>query len=152
MGRIAATEEFYDYTGTEDYSYAGMYRPTNARSYSPVNPFNANNLQFIIRRERSNEEENNCEAGVNCLFGMSELVCEAPIGSYFLLSNILDIGESAVASSHAAMYSTIDPTPGAGPYTINFIGQGIAPTELNVVSMSDLLQTFASDGSFSTIK
>merc|ERR1712085_109877 len=34
----------------------------------------------------------------------------------------------------------------------NVIGQGVALTELNVVAISELLQPFASDGSFSTVK
>jgi len=50
------------------------------------------------------------------------------------------------------MYSTVDPTPGSGPYTINVIGQGVALTELNIVGMSELLEPFAADGSFSTVK
>merc|ERR1719438_72481 len=122
---------------------------------SKTNPFNANNLQFILKQVRANPEgtdKYDCTPGVDCQFGLTELACEAPIGSYFLLSKELDIGESATASSHAPMFSTIDPTPGAGPYTINIIGQGIALTELNIVSMSDLLHPFASDGSFSTVK
>jgi len=151
--RIAATAELaQSYKGTADYSYAGMYKPTGARSYSPVNPLDVNNLQFIIKRERSDEEENNCEAGVNCLYGLSELACEAPIGSYFLLSKEVDIGTSSVRSSHEAMQSTINEEPGNGPYIINVIGQGVALTELNIVGMSELLNPFAEDGSFSTVK
>jgi len=150
--RIAATEELTEWKGTKDYQYAGMYKPTGARSYSPTNPLDAQNLQFIIKKERSNTDDNNCVAGVNCLFGFSELVCEAPVGSDFLLSVTTDIGDYAGPSSHEAMYSTIDPSPGAGPYTINFIGQGVALTELNIVSLSELLKPFAKDGSFSTVK
>jgi len=150
--RIAATAELAnDYKGTKEYSYAGMNRPTGARSYSHVNPFNETNLQFIIKRVRSSSEYD-CTPGKDCLFGMSELVCEAPIGSDFLISKEVDIGTSGVASSHEAMYSTIDESPGNGPYIINVIGQGVALTELNIVGMSELLNPFASDGSFSTVK
>merc|ERR1711897_111503 len=49
-------------------------------------------------------------------------------------------------------YSTVNPEPGNGPYTINVIGQGVALTELNIVAISELLKPFASDGSFSTVK
>lgn len=151
--RIAATAELAEnWRGEGDYKYSEMHKPTGARSYSPTNPANANNLQFILKMVRSDPVTNECTPGVDCQFGLTELACEAPIGSYFLLSKELDIGESAVGSSHAPMYSTIDPTPGAGPYTINMIGQGVALTELNIVAMSDLLHPFASDGSFSTVK
>jgi len=151
--RIAATAEVAEnWKGNDGYKYSGMYKPTGARSYSPTNPFSANNLQFILKQVRSDPDKYECTPGVDCLYGMTELACEAPIGTDFLLSKEVDIGESAVASSHAAMYSTIDPSPGAGPYTINMIGQGVALTELNIVSLSDLLLPFASDGSFSTVK
>jgi len=150
--RIAATAELREWKGTDDYKYAGMHSPTSARSYSHTNPFNAQNLQFIIKKEVGDPVEYECTLGVDCLFGMSQLTCEAPVGSYFLISKETDIGESAGPSSHEAMYSTIDPSPGAGPYTINVIGQGVALTELNVVAMNELLEPFAKDGSFSTVK
>jgi len=38
--RLMATPEWANYTGTAEYSYAGMYKPAKARSYSPVTPLN----------------------------------------------------------------------------------------------------------------
>jgi len=32
----------------------------------------------------------------------------------------------------------VERSPGAGPYTINMIGMGIAPTEINIVALSEL--------------
>jgi len=152
--RIAASEELRDYKGTKEYRYSGMHSPTKARSYSPVNPLNAQNLQFIIKKDLGTYEDPSlgCTPGVDCEFGMSALACEAPVGSDFLISAEPDIGPYAGPTSHEAMYSTIDTSPGAGPYTINVIGQGVALTELNIVGMSELLNPFASDGSFSTVE
>merc|ERR1712238_512254 len=42
--------------------------------------------------------------------------------------------------------------PGSGPYTINFIGQGIAISEINIAIVSELLEPLMSDGLPSTIK
>ena len=42
--------------------------------------------------------------------------------------------------------------PGKGPYTINFIGQGVALTELNVNAFSQLLNPLFPDGDFSNIQ
>jgi len=151
--RIAATTELAEsFRGTEDCTYSEMNRPDGARSYSPTNPLNEHNLQFILKKVTSNTDENDCTRCKDCKYGLTELACEAPIGSYFLLSKETDIGEYAGPSSHEAMYSTTNPAPGNGPYTINVIGQGVALTELNVVAISELLQPFASDGSFSTVK
>merc|ERR1712176_77158 len=138
--------------GTKDCTYSEMHKPTSARSYSPTNPLNEHNLQFILKKVTSNTDDNQCTRCVDCKYGLTELACEAPIGSYFLLSKETDIGEYAGPSSHEAMYSTVNPEPGNGPYTINVIGQGVALTELDIVAVSELLKPFASDGSFSTVK
>lgn len=150
--RIAATREWYNYTGTLEYSYSGMADPEDARSYSPVTPLSENTVQFIIKKALSAYEpdDGSCTPGTDCQFGTSALVCEVPIGSYFLISVVPD--QANVESTHYVSVPNFDMTPGSGPYTINVIGQGVALTELNIAAMSELLQPFASDSSFTTIK
>merc|ERR1711933_372842 len=41
---------------------------------------------------------------------------------------------------------------GAGPYTVNVIGQGIAITETHPLSMNKLLEPIMEDGCWSTVK
>merc|ERR1712176_417350 len=91
-----------------------------------------------------------CTPGVDCEFGITELACMAPIGSDFLLSKRPDQqGRARAKFPHKPNFSR---EPGSGPYTINLIGQGVALTEQNVVVLNALMDPFASDGSFSTIK
>jgi uncharacterized surface protein with fasciclin (FAS1) repeats len=148
--RIAAVEEMYDYTGTEEYSYAGMYKPTGARSYSPVTPLNENYVQLTVKEVQSDPVAYDCTAGKDCLFGMSELICMAPIGTDFLLSR--DPDQAGYESTHQVYVPNFSREPGFGPYTINVIGQGVAITELNLLAMSELLQPYNKDGNFSNIE
>jgi len=82
---------------------------------------------------------------------MSALACEIPVGSDFLLSIVPEHPRYEGANEYAYV-PNFERTPGAGPYTTNIVGQGIALTELNILAFSELLAPFASDGSFSTIK
>jgi len=148
--RLGATTEWADYTGTSEYSYGGMYKPTGARSYSPVTPLNESAVQLTIKEVQSKASDNDCTTGVDCLFGMSELACMAPIGTDFLLSKRPD--HMGYEGTHQAYVPNFSREPGSGPYTVNVIGQGVALTELNIVVLSELLQPFSSDGNFSTIK
>jgi len=151
--RFAPTYEFYDWKGTTEYQYAGFAEPQTARSYSPVSSFNREKLEFIIKRDMGRYEGDwaDCTPGKDCWFGVSAMVCEMPIGSDVLISKETDHSK-VNPSHHYASTSTIDRSPGAGPYTINVIGQGIALTELNIAAMSELLNPFSSDGSFSTVQ
>jgi len=153
--RLAAAdpEEWETYEGPADNgkSYSGMNGATGARSYSPVNPLNDHTAQFIIKEVTSDSEENECTPGENCKFGFSELACFAPVGTPFLLSASPDQA-GMDDSSHYVYEPNFSREPGSGPYTINLIGQGVAITELNILGISELLEPFASDGSFSTIK
>jgi len=74
----------------------------------------------------------------------------APVGTDFLLSAVSEHG-GLDAHHHFVYKPNFSRDPGSGPYTINIIGQGVAITELNILSTSELLEPFASDGSFSTI-
>ena len=151
--RIAAAdpEKWETYEGpVNGKTYSGMNDATTARSYSPVNPLNEHKAQFIIKEEKSDSEENNCTPEENCKFGFSELACFAPVGTDFLLSVVPDHG--GTDTTHYVYEPNFSREPGAGPYTVNIIGQGVAITELNVLGISELLEPFASDGSYSTIK
>jgi len=149
--RLGATAEWCDYKGTAEYSFDGMYKCTGARSYSHINPLNENTVQFIIKEETSDADDNDCTAGIDCKFGMSELMCFAPVGSEILVSANPDHA-GVDDSTHYVYQPNFSREPGSGPYTFNFIGQGVALTELNPGSLNALLEPFASDGSFSTIK
>jgi len=147
--RLGATTEWQDYKGTAEYAYAGMAEPTGARSYSPVTPLNENTVQLTIKEVVGKGSDYDCTNGVDCLYGMSELACMAPIGSYFLLSKRPD--QQGDPGTHQAYVPNFSREPGAGPYTINVIGQGVALTELNIVVLSELLQPYNEDGDFSSI-
>jgi len=154
--RVAnAPGEWCDYEGTADYAFDGMHKCGEARSYSPVTPLNEESAQFVMKQARANEEEYECkhggQGGPPCKFGMSELACMAPLGTEFLLSVVPDQGGTD-HTTHYVYKPNFSLEPGNGPYTINFIGQGVSLTEINIGIMSALLQPFASDGSFSTIK
>jgi len=153
--RIAATDpeywETYEGPAVNGKSYSGMTEAAGGRAYSPVNPLNDHTAQFIIKEVTSDFEENDCTPGEDCKFGFSELACFAPVGTDFLLSAVPEHG-GIDAHHHFAYKPNFSREPGAGPYTINLIGQGVAITELNILGISELLEPFASDGSFSTIK
>jgi len=149
--RLAATPEWYNYTGTEEYQYAGMSGPDGARSYSPATPMNENNVQFIIKEVTSGDGSYyDCTPGVDCQFGFSELTCMLKPGDEILLSK--DPDHFGYVSTHLAYIPNFSREPGYGPYTINLIGQGVAITELNVLAISELLEPFRSDGNFSNIQ
>jgi len=150
--RLQATEEWCDTTSFPGVpgTYSGMEECTGARSYSPVNPFNDQTAQFIIKEVVGKPSDYGCTGGVNCKFGFSELACNLPIGSDILMSK--DPDHYGVQSTHLAYKPNFDRDPGNGPYTINYVGQGVALTELNPNGMSQLMKPFASDGNFSNIK
>ena len=135
--------------GNADYMFGGMYKSGQARSSSPVTPLNQETAQFVIKQARSNEDD--CTRGVDCLFGMSELVCMAPLGTEFLLSAVPDHG-SVPDTTHYVYKPNTSPEPGNGPYTINLIGSGVALTEINIGIINDLMNPVNSVGSFSTVK
>jgi len=148
--RLGPTPEWVDYTGTDDYKYAGM--PSHSgRSYNAVNPMNENAVQFIIKKRGPYPEELGCTAGVDCKFGVSELACMAPVGSELLLSAVPEHAPED-DSNHIVQKPNFSTEPGSGPYTINMIAMGIGITELLIAAYSELFEPFASDGSFSTIK
>jgi len=149
--RLAATEEWWDYTGTDDYKYSGMNKPTGGRSYSPTTPLNEHMVQLTLKEVTSGDgSKYDCTPGVDCKFGITELACQVPIGSDFLLSKRPDQqGRARSKFPHTPNFSR---EPGSGPYTINLIGQGVALTEQNIVVINSLMEPFSSDGSFSTIK
>jgi len=119
----------------------GMAKCDKTRSYSPVTPLNENTVQLMVREYRSNEQKNKCKYGENCKFGMSELVCHAPIGTEFLLAVSSTGGNGK--KLHKPNWSM---KPGSGPYTINFIGQGVGLTEINPAVLSMLGSKTASGG------
>jgi len=147
--RLGATAEWQDYKGTAGKAYAGMNKPTGARSYSPVTPLSENTVQLTIKEVVGDEVDYGCTADLDCLYGMSELVCMAPIGAYFLLSKRPD--HMGYEGTHQAYVPNFSREPGSGPYTINVIGQGVALTELNLVALSEMLKPYSVDGSFSQI-
>jgi len=147
---LGGTPEWWDYTGTEEYRYGGM-AGDEARAYNAVNPPNENAVQFIIKRRGPYPEELGCTEGVDCKFGMSELACMAPVGSELLMSNMV-MQDIKVPSNHLVQTPNFSREPGSGPYTINMIAMGIGMTELFISAYSELLEPFASDGGFSTIK
>merc|ERR1719491_1082336 len=129
-----------------------MNQADEGRSYSPVNPLHDHTVQMIIKEVTDGDyEEHECTPGVDCKFGFSELACFAPVGTDFLLS-VVPEHSGVDAHHHFAYKPNFSREPGSGPYTINVIGQGVALTELNILAISELLEPFASDGSFSTIK
>merc|ERR1712238_406075 len=150
--RLGATDEWYDYTGTDDYRYKGM--PSGhwgSRSYNAIGPMHENNVQLLIKQVGPFPEEHGCTAGVDCEFGVSELACFAPVGSELLLPTVPEHGTTE-GSLHLIQKPNFSREPGSGPYTINFIGQGIAISEINIAIVSELLEPLMSDGLPSTIK
>jgi len=151
--RIGATAELQDLKAKPDnssYTYSGMHKPTGARSYSPVTPLNENTVQLTLKEVVGRGSDYDCTNGVDCEYGMTELACMAPIGSDFLLSKRPD--QQGKQGTHMAYVPNFSREPGSGPYTVNVIGQGVALTELNILVLSELLNPFAEDGSFSAIQ
>ena len=149
--RLQATPEWCSYTGTPDYTYAGMSGCEDARSYSPVNPMNENTAQFIIKKDGPYPDDYGCTAGKDCKFGFSELACMLPVGSEVLMSASPDHSADP-DSTHYAYKSNVNRECGNGPYIINVIGQGVAITETHPLGMSKLLDPILEDGCVSTIK
>jgi len=149
--RLAATPTWCNYTGNATYKYSGMNHCDGARSYSHVNPLNENTVQFIIKQYRGKPEEYSCTAGVDCKFGLSELACMMPVGSDILMSAVPDHSADP-DSTHYAYKPNVNRSCGAGPYTINVIGQGVAITETHPLGMSNLLEPVMEDGCWSTVK
>merc|ERR1712157_417195 len=151
--RLGATAELQDLKAKPDdpsYTYKGMKSPTGARSYSPVTPLNENTVQLTLKEVVGRGSDYDCTNGVDCEYGMTELACMAPIGSDFLLSKRPD--HQGKQGTHMAYVPNFSREPGSGPYIVNVIGQGVALTELNILVLSELLEPFSSDGSFSTIQ
>jgi hypothetical protein len=67
------------------------------------------------------------------------------VGTEFLLAAVTDHGGSQ-ATTHLVSKPNFSMRPGQGPYTINFIGQGVALTEINIAVLSMLGTRTASDG------
>jgi len=147
---LGGTPEWWDYTGTEDYKYDGM-SGRDGSAYNAVNPMNENAVQFIIKKRGPYPEEYGCTAGVDCKFGNSELACMAPVGSELLMGAV-PLQDLKDESNHLVQKPNFSREPGSGPYTINMIAMGIGFTELLISAYSELLEPFASDGGFSTIK
>ena len=91
---------------------------------------------------RHEGDDKDCIPGVDYQHGVSTLACEIPVGSDFLLSIVPEHPRYEGANQYAYV-PNYERTPGAGPYTINIVGQGIALTELNILAFSELLAPFA---------
>jgi len=142
-----------DWTPIPGVTYSQMYKCDGARSYSPVNPANVHNAQFIIKVATSGDGSCcECTPNVDCQFGFSEFIQYQKVGDSILMSAVPDHAGTE-DSTHYVYKPNFDyEIPGKGPYTINFIGQGVALTELNVNAFSQLLNPLFPDGDFSNIQ
>mmetsp|Transcript_11514 Transcript_11514/g.13118 ORF Transcript_11514/g.13118 Transcript_11514/m.13118 type:complete len:445 (+) Transcript_11514:214-1548(+) len=147
--RIAPTEEWWNYTGVSGGPrYSGIGNVLGTRAYSPVGPMQNNSVELMIKSTTSKYEydtdgnpRTDCVAGISCQIGMSRLLYELPLGEDVLFTerpeHTLKVGEDYQVGYYANNMN-VERGPEDGPYTINLIGQGIAPTEINVVALSEL--------------
>mmetsp|Transcript_27506 Transcript_27506/g.31528 ORF Transcript_27506/g.31528 Transcript_27506/m.31528 type:complete len:673 (-) Transcript_27506:168-2186(-) len=134
-------------------NYSSMHNCEGARSYSPVNPLNEHAVQFIIKLADSGDGSNyDCTPNVDCQFGFSEYVAYLKVGDYLLMSKEPDQAGTPDSTHYVYTPNYDYTTPGAGPYTINIIGQGVALTELNINAFSQLLNPQFPNGEHSNIK
>merc|ERR1712161_125067 len=124
-----------------------------ARSYSPVNPLNEHAVQFIIKVATSGDgSEYGCTPDVDCKFGYSQLFSYLKVGDYVLMAAAPDHAGTDGSTHYVYKPNYNYKEPGNGPYTINFIGQGVALTELNINAFSQLLNPMFPNGDMSNIK
>jgi len=147
--RLAPTREWWNYTGVPGGPrYSGYRGVTGTRAYSPVGPMQNNTVELIVKSKTTKYELNkdgtprtDCVAGVSCQLGMSRLLYEIPLGSDVLFTErpeqSLFVGPECRIGYYANNIN-VKRGPEDGPYTINFIGQGIAPTEVSIVALSEL--------------
>jgi len=147
--RLAPTREWWNYTGVPGGPrYSGYRGVEGTRAYSPVGPMQNNTVELMIKSTTSKYEydtdgnpRTDCVAGISCQIGMSRLLYELPLGEDVLFTerpeHTLKVGEDYKVGYYANNMN-VERGPEDGPYTINLIGQGIAPTEINVVALSEL--------------
>mmetsp|Transcript_11515 Transcript_11515/g.13120 ORF Transcript_11515/g.13120 Transcript_11515/m.13120 type:complete len:444 (+) Transcript_11515:214-1545(+) len=146
--RIAPTEEWWNYTGVSGGPrYSGIGNVLGTRAYSPVGPMQNNTVELIIKSDTNKYDyeknstipKNGCVKDVNCQLGMSRLLSELPIGAHVLFTERPEMDFLAAYDvGYYANNINVKRGPDDGPYTINFIGMGIAPTEINIVALSEL--------------
>jgi hypothetical protein len=114
---------------------------------------NENTAQFIMKVVRANEKDRNCTRGVNCNMGLTELACmHLPVGSDLLMTKVPHHDPVNPNSTNMAHVANFDYSCGAGPYTVNFIGQGIAITETHPGAINALLNPIQEDGCVSPVE
>ena len=80
-----------DWTPVPGVTYSQMYKCDGARSYSPVNPANVHNAQFIIKVATSGDGSCcECTPNVDCQFGFSEFIQYQKVGDSILMSAVPD--------------------------------------------------------------
>jgi len=146
---LAPTREWWNYTGVPGGPrYSGFKGVEGTRAYSPVGPMQNNTVELMVKVTTSKYEfdkdgnpRTDCVAGESCQLGMSRLLYELPLGEDVLFTErpeqSLYVGDDCKVG-YFANNINVKRGPLDGPYTINFIGQGIAPTEINVVALSEL--------------
>lgn len=153
--RIAPTNETIANYKEKGFNFAGTY-PNLSRAYSPVTILNKNYAELLIKVEKPGEcgckeldPPRECKyecCGGTCDTGITYMLATAPIGTVFLMTRKVEHGYWADRDQgyYAHEISVVeDPDSDAyeGPYTLNFIGGGIALTEILVVSLSELLDS-----------
>jgi hypothetical protein len=157
--RLMPAPEWCDYKGNDTYNYNNtLYsrcgpHSSGDRAYSPINPMNENTAQFIMKVYRADEEKRNCTRGVNCNMGLSELACmHLPVGSELLMTKVPHHDPVNPNSTNMAHVANFNYSCGSGPYTVNFIGQGVALTETHPGAINALLNPISEDGCVSPVE
>jgi len=151
--RISPTNETIEDYKNQGFLFVGTY-PNLSRAYSPVTILDKNYVELLIKVEEPGEcgckEKDSpfdckyeCCDG-SCDTGITYMLATVDIGTIFLMTKKPEHGywEDRDQGYYSHEISVVDdPTSDdyCGPYTLNFIGGGIALTEINVVSLSELL-------------
>jgi len=171
--RIAPTNRtIAKYVREEQLQFADGGYPTYSRAYSPVTILDNNFAEFLIKVERPGKSCPFTDGKKSCKYytadavgnpqstgttGLTYMLLTSDIGTTFLMTNepehgywdIDRTGYPRKEGYYAHELNIVDDPISEnfdGPYTLNFIGGGIALTELNVVSLSELLSKYVKAG------
>jgi len=150
--RISPTNETIAHYRETGFNFNDAGYPNLSRAYSPTTILKKNYAEFLIKVERPTEA---CSCGDKCpkyvccdgvcATGLTYMLLTADIGTTFLMTRRMEHAYWEDREvGYYAHYLNIDEDK--GPYTINFIGGGIALTEINVVALSELLGPLFNSG------
>jgi len=170
--RIAPTNRtIAKFVREENLQFPDTGYPTYSRAYSPVTVLDDGFAEFLIKVDRPGKtlppqpcpfkdgksvcKYYTADADGNPLStgktGLTYMLLTSKIGTTFLMTNKPEQGfwESRKEGYYAHELNIVDDPKSEdfeGPYTLNFIGGGISITELNVLSLSELLSEYTKAG------